>query len=158
MVYKRKYSYAAEAYKVPAETVGQTLEVIEARDGQVTKEAFLDASRPEDSPTHGMFEWRDDVAAEKYRLHQSKTIINNLRIEIDAEGAEPKTVKAYVNVSNGSQHSKARYINIASAMADDRSRGVLYRNALAELGAFKRKYRDLQELEPVFAVISAIGA
>lgn len=158
MVYKRKYSYAAEAYSVPAETVGQTLEEIEARDGQITKEAFLDASRPEESPTHKMFEWRDDVAAEKYRLYQSKTIINNLRIEIDTDGAEPKKVKAFVNVSDGSQRSKARYINIASAIADDKTRGILYRNALAELAAFKRKYRDLQELEPIFAAIMAIGA
>lgn len=70
MVYK-KYSYKHGKTGASAQTVGETLERIEKRDGAVTKEAFLEESRPEDSPTHAMFEWNDGIAAEKYRLEQS---------------------------------------------------------------------------------------
>ena len=157
MVYKRKYSYAVEAYKVPAEVVGETMEKIEARDGEVTKESFLEESRPEEAPTHVLFEWNDEVAAEKYRLHQSKTIINNLRIEIVTDEAEPKTVKAYINTAE-SQHQKARYINFENAICDDRTKGIMYRNALAELAAFKRKYKELKELDALFTEIDKVVA
>lgn len=156
MVYQRKYHYGSVTYHVPADTVGKTLEEIEARDGYISKEAFLEESRPEGAPTHGLFEWNDGRAAEKYRLIQSKTIINNLRIEVVKEDAAPKQVKAFVNVSDGGQRSKARYVRIEAAMYDDRSRGILYRNALAELGAFKRKYRELRELEPVISAIESL--
>ena len=159
MVYKRKYSYAVNAYNVPAEVVGKTLEAIEKRDGTVTKESFLEESRPEESPTHSMFEWNDEVAAEKYRLVQSRTIINNLRVEIvPNEGEDPKIVKAFVDVTDGRQREKARYINFSSALSDDKSRGIVYRNALAELRTFKRKYKGLRELEAVFAAIDELGA
>lgn len=49
MVYK-KYSYKHGKTGASAQTVGETLERIEARDGAVTKEAFLEESRPEDTP------------------------------------------------------------------------------------------------------------
>lgn len=158
MVFKRRYTYGAVQYRVPADVVGGVLEGIEARDGAVTKEAFLEESRPEDAPTHRMFEWDDAKAAEKYRLVQSKNIINNLKVVIQKNDEEPMALKAFVNVSTGSQCSSGRYIRIEAAIADDRSRGVMYRNALAELGTFKRKYRELTELEDIFRAIEALGA
>lgn len=158
MVYERKYHYGAMTYRVPAETVGRTLEQIEARDGYISKEAFLEESRPVESPTHPLFEWNDSKAAEKYRLIQSKTIINNLRIEVVSDDAEPKVVKAFVNVADGKQHARAKYIRMEVAVSDDKSRGILYRNALAELGAFRRKYKELRGLEQIFDAIDAISA
>jgi hypothetical protein len=158
MVFKRGYEYGAVQYRVPADVVGGVLEEIEARDGAVTKEAFLEESRPEDAPTHRMFEWDDAKAAEKYRLVQSKNIINNLKVVIQKNDEEPMALKAFVNVSSGSQFSSGRYIRVEAAIADDRSRGVMFRNALAELGSFKRKYRELTELEDIFRAIEALGA
>ena len=158
MVFKRRYTYGAVQYKISADVVGEVLEGIEARDGAVTKEAFLEESRPENAPTHRMFEWDDARAAEKYRLVQSKNIINNLRIVVQTDEEEARTLKAFVNVSTGTQNSSGRYVRIEAAVADDRSRGVMYRNALAELGSFKRKYRELTELEDIFRAIEALGA
>ena len=78
----KQYSYLVNKYKVPADVVGKTMEKIEERDGKVTKESFLEESRPVSSPTHNMFEWNDAIAAEKYRLEQSSEIIRNIQIEI----------------------------------------------------------------------------
>ena len=71
MVYKPKQQYQwGDGWKpsVDANIVGGVVEQIEAENGRVTKEKFLDYSRPEDSPTHSIFEWDDSKAAEKYRL------------------------------------------------------------------------------------------
>ena len=64
MVYEKKYSWRA-GKSVSAQVAGEVMEMIEKRDGELTKEAFLEESRPEDSPTHGLFEWDDAVASEK---------------------------------------------------------------------------------------------
>ena len=156
MVYQRRYTYGAVQYRVPADVVGGVLEGIEARDGAVTKEAFLEESRPEDAPTHRMFEWDDAKAAEKYRLVQSKNIINNLKVVIQKNDEEPMALKAFVNVSTGSQCSSGRYIRIERAVADEKSMGVLLRNALAELGAFRRKYQGVKQLQAIFDAIDAM--
>jgi len=45
------------------------------RDGTVSAQALVDEGRDESSPLHGFFEWRDEVAAEKYRLTQAYQMI-----------------------------------------------------------------------------------
>ena len=70
---KKNYSWSYGGFGVDANTVGKTLEQIEADTGSVTKEKLLDASRAEDSPTHALFEWNNEIAGEKYRLEQARS-------------------------------------------------------------------------------------
>lgn len=149
MVYK-KYSYKHGKAGASAQTVGETLERIEARDGAVTKEAFLEESRPEDSPTHAMFEWNDGIAAEKYRLEQSRWIIADVVVTIEREEEPVKKVAGFVNVTHG-KHNKAEYNSIEIAMEDEDKRKAVLSNAFDELRAFEAKYSEYQELAGVFA-------
>ena len=149
MVYK-KYSYKHGKTGASAQTVGETLERIEARDGAVTKEAFLEESRPEDSPTHAMFEWNDGIAAEKYRLEQSRWIIADVVVTIEREEEPVKKVAGFVNVTHG-KNNKAEYNSIEVAMEDEEKRKAVLSNAFDELRAFETKYSEYQELAGVFA-------
>lgn len=158
MVFLSNYSWGNGAqYSTPAETVGKTLERIEERDGAITKEAFLEESRPAESPTHEMFEWDDRKAAEKYRLVQSGKIINNLVVDITVEGVseEPTTAKAIVNVTED-RNKKAVYQSVVTAMESTDSRTIILNHALEELNAFKAKYSNLQELVGVFEAIREV--
>lgn len=148
MVYK-KYSYKHGKVGASAQTVGETLERIEQRDGAITKEAFLEESRPKDSPTHNMFEWDDTVAAEKYRLEQSRLIIADVVVTIERD-EEPKKVAGFVNVTYG-KHNKAEYNSIDVAMQDDSKRNAILANAFEELKAFEIKYGEYSELAGIFA-------
>lgn len=148
MVYK-KYSYRHGKAGASAQTVGETLERIEQRDGTVTKEAFLEESRPEDSPTHNMFEWDDTIAAEKYRLEQSRMIIADVVVTIE-RADEPKRVAGFVNVTYG-KNNKAEYNSMEIAMQDDVKRKAVLANAFDELRTFENKYSEYQELAGVFA-------
>ena len=151
MVYDevRKYSYRHGKVGASAQTVGETLERIEKRDGVVTKEAFLEESRPENSPTHNMFEWDDTVAAEKYRLEQSRMIIADVVVTVERE-SKPRKVAGYVNVTLG-KHNKAEYNSIGIAMEDTEKRKAVLSNAFDELKTFENKYSEYQELAGVFA-------
>lgn len=149
MVYEKKYSWRAGHGQVSPETAGKVLEAIEERDGAVTAESFLNESRPEDSPTHGCFEWNDSIAAEKYRLHQSQRAILDLVVEIKTEDEKIKK-PAFVNVNSG---GVASYNNVIYAFSVEESKNNVLANAFRELEAFKKKYSSLTEMEGVIEAI-----
>ncbi len=153
MVYK-EYSWKVTGVKCSAQDAGETINEIEKRDGVVTKESFLEASRPIEAPTHKAFEWDDSVAAEKYRLEQSGRIIRNLCVKI-VKDDKPEKVTAYVNVSKTTADS-AKYMSLQVALEDDENRSVVLENALNELRLFKRKYETLSELAEVFMAIDKV--
>ena len=158
MVFEKKsYSWGLRKFNVSPEVVGKVFEGLESEYGGVTDRNFLDASRPENSPTHKLFEWNDTKAAENYRLCQSRTVINNLKITvISDEWKKPKTVNAVVNVSETSRDGSARYVNVGYALSDLNSRNVVLNRALSELRTFKRKYDTLRELARVISAIDVV--
>ncbi len=151
MVYK-KYSWRVN-HGAPAQTVGETLERIERRDGTITREAFLEESRPEDSPTHACFEWDDSVAAEKYRLNQSSAVIRDIKVTIVSESAEPVKTAAFVNIMPNPTAQEAQYQSVDVAVSDTDTRKTVLQNALDDLIKLRIKYRDLTELAGIFDAI-----
>ena len=152
MVYKRyEWKDAKLSKGLPAQVVGETFEQIERRDGVLTKEAFLEASRPENSPTHKCFEWDDSVAAEKYRLTQSRMIINSIAVTITKANGEEQKAPAFVNVEIKTDSGK--YKNIEVAMNNESEKAIVLQNALNELKQFEKKYGYLKELERIFEEI-----
>lgn len=148
MVYK-KYSWRV-SHNASAQTVGETLERIEARDGIITREAFLEESRPETSPTHGCFEWDDSVAAEKYRLNQSSAIIRDIKVTISGDNSEPVRTMAFLNIKPNPTAQTAEYQSADIAISATDTRQIILQNALDELNRFRVKYRELVELSGVF--------
>lgn len=147
MVYqpKRKYSWGdGFKPKMDANIVGGVVERIEAENGNVTKEAFLDFSRPIESPTHELFEWDDNKAAEKYRLEQSRDTIGNLRVVYVSPTSEDIPVKAFVNISATGE--KPSYESIEVALQDDNKRENILKRIQGELDSFVARNRHIEEL------------
>lgn len=166
-----KYSWKpGYSYKVSASTVGNALKKIEEEEGTVSAKGFLEYSRSEDSETHSMFEWRDDVAAEKYRLSQAGQIINQLAIEIVyTDDPTPKNVNvkledeskkqivsAYVNVVPKSTKASASFVNTLSALESEEFKEQVLANALSELRAFRHKYGTLKEVASIVSEIEKL--
>ena len=179
MVYKttKHYRWNALQYKVSAETAGSVMEQIEKERGSVTKETFLEASRPEDSPTHDLFEWDDSIAAENYRLHQSGQFIRELHIDIEKVEDDsykqislnlseekpkerPQTMRAFLSATafgNGSRmFQKSEYVSSDKAINYPGIRNTVLDNAKRELTIFRRKYNMLKELQSVFEEIDKV--
>ena len=151
MVFKpeRKYSWKdGWQPKMSAETVGNVITEIEEKNGTVTKELFLDASRPVDSPTHNLFEWDDKKAGELYRLSISNKIIIQLNVEIESVKGEEKTyVPAFINIRQ--TNDKAEYKNIVDALSDQESRELIVKRLKREVEALINRNRHINELADI---------
>lgn len=141
---KREYSWGDYKYNIDASIVGNVFEQIEEEQGSVTREAFLEKSRPEDSPTHKLFEWDDAKAAEAYRLNTSTKIINALRIKYLDNDNEPQPVVAFIRTTDCGE--KPRYSNIISALTAEESKEIILRRLQNELDGLIERNRHIEEL------------
>lgn len=142
MVYQWKIN---GLHKTAAQTAGEVCERLNA-EGRLTPTDLVEDSRPEDAPLHSEFEWNDDVAAEHWRMHQARNIIN--AIVVVNEAPEPTQVRAFFQVTSPSRYESVQTIIRRPDMYD-----TLLRRALSELSAFKDKYKQIKELNAVFAEI-----
>ena len=147
MVYKPKRKYEwwdGYSRKVDANIVGGVVEQLEEKNGTATREAFLEASRPEKSPTHCLFEWDDNVAAEKWRLSQSQSIITSLRVVYLDDDKQKVKVSAFINTSK--QKERATYESIEIALQDSGKRQLVLNRLRGELDAFIVRNQHIEEL------------
>lgn len=137
---------------VSAQVAGEVCAELESR-GNLTPSALVDASRPEDAPLHGAFEWDDVIAAKRYRETQASYIIRSVEVVMQ-DGGGP--VRAFVSLSTDSKHREYSSIDVVLSNADKRK--AMLEQALADLDAFKRKYEQLEELAAIFAAIDGLEA
>lgn len=144
------YKWKTGSYqtKVPAQLAGEICEMLEA-EKRLNAQTLVDISRPKDAALHLLFEWDNRKAAEEWRKHQARCIINS--IEIVVEEHEP--VRAFFNIEKKSPE----YLSIATICREPGNYQALLRQATAELKAFRRKYSKIAELNSVFAVIDNLG-
>lgn len=151
------YQYRSNIkYSVPAQTIGEILERIEERDGEITNRSVLDEARSEDSEIHNLIEWNTGKAAEAYRLIQAGNIIRSVVVVTEeTETQNPIRVRAFVNVTEKKEGS---YVSIVHALSDEEMKAKVISDAMRELAAFQKKYKDIQEFAKLFEVIDEINA
>lgn len=136
--------------KVDPQVAGEVCEELEKSVG-LTSKTLLDASRPEDAPLHYEFEWNDEVAAEKYRERQAKTLITNLAVS--TEDISP--TKAFVTLRTKIGES-SNFEPVVDVLKSDDKRKRLLEIAKHELQSFKNKYKTLKELAGVIREIDKL--
>lgn len=134
--------------KADPQTVGDVCAELESR-GRLTPSELVNESRPTDAPLHDLFEWDDEIAAERYRETQAAYIIRS--VEVVTESPEP--VRAFVSVK---VDDTRKYIGIGAALSCKETRRSLLQEALADLKAYRRKYAALKALKPVFDAIDGL--
>ncbi len=132
-------------FKAPAEVAGAICQQLSDSEAGLSPATLLDASRDSTSSLHDDFEWRDDVAAEKFRLGQAQKIIQNLRIIVTrADGGEEKE-RSFVVTPGG----KSAYVALSAALTNEEWRKHLLQQAREDAEIFMAKYRRLEELADV---------
>lgn len=133
---------------VSPEVAHREFQRIEAREGAVTPHTLLAASRPVDAPLHGLFEWDDTKAAERWRLNQAQEIISSLRIVV-REGEPDVPAMAYVEVAAGGDRHRKAFVPM-TAVVDDRERRVQFlMGELRNLEGILRRTEAFGEMEPL---------
>lgn len=118
MVYEWK---SASRIKADAQEAGKLFEQLEA-ENDLTAARVVEESRAESAVLHGEFEWNDIKAADKYREHQARNIINAITIKTVATSDDeiPATIRAFFNVSHDGTYSGT--VRIASD--EEKNRGA----------------------------------
>ena len=146
---KYKFRDGFRVTAVDAQTVGEVCENLSNTVG-LTSKTLLDASRAESAPLHNCFEWRDNVAAEKYREVQAQYIIRSV-VVISEDKPE---VRAFSSVV---VQEKKEFKHIDTIVRNEDLKYQLLKSAKKELYAFQVKYNALKgyaELSDVFTSIN----
>lgn len=118
--------------KISAQVFGEVVEDLTDGDlGGAKPLDIVEAARKVTSPIHGLFEWDDDVAAERYRLDQARGWLRNLQIvRVDVKAGASTSERAFYSVKTPeSRH----YISRGRIKSDLDLRNELLRQALVEL-------------------------
>lgn len=121
-----------------------------SEEGRLTAKDLLDESRPVDAPLHDEFEWDDSVAAESWREHQARNIINSLLIV--PEKSVP--VRGFFKI----EQAERNYHSVTAILSRKDTAQQLFDNAMRELQAFQRKYQALEQFNEVWQAIANIQA
>lgn len=135
-------------YKATANEAAGAFEKIRQMSGKLTPELVVDYARPKGSVLHDDFEWRDDVAAEKYRQDQARHMIGAIRI-VSEDVPEP--VRAYVNVTvkELDEEPVRSYMPLQEVLKKPDLHSQMMMDAFRDAQSFKQKYNTLEKLKPI---------
>ena len=135
--------------KTDANIAGAVCAEMEAA-GTLTAENLVEVSRPKNAPLHAEFEWNNSKAAEEWRKHQARHLINCLVVVTEPE---TKTgVRAFFKIDGFANN----YESVVAIVQQEDKYAALKKTALRELAAFRKKYEQIEELSSVFAAIDAL--
>jgi len=120
--------------------------------GEFTPENVLDVARNPQSVIHDDFEWRDDVAGEKFRLIQARRMIQCFVVVRDNPRTKEKETYRALEISSKPKTYKPRQFFVEEA---DEYKLLLTR-ATNELKSIRNRYSKIAELETVFEAIDEI--
>lgn len=119
---------------------------------EVTPQQVVLVASDSNSELHKCFDWDDSSAAEKYRLHQARLVMNQL-IVVKREPEKPKEPIQFRVMMKNEQESGSGYKQTLVMLRDEDEYKKLLDQAYRELRAFKQKYSCLSELAEILALI-----
>ncbi|MET0530060.1 MAG: hypothetical protein ABW003_17275 [Microvirga sp.] len=125
-----------------AQKIGEALAAL-ARDagGELRPPRVVMAAKAEDHPLHPHFEWRDRIAANKYRLDQARTLIRVIR-EDDAYTGKP--VRSFLSVTT--KHGGVSYRTVGDVQTSADLQVLVLKAAERDLAAFEARYDELKDV------------
>ena len=140
-----EYRYKNFRFPVKANDVGKYFEDLHNTFGEIDPKVVVEKAREESNLLHNCFEWQDDIAAEKYRIHQARQLIRCVVVVEDDKQIE---TRAFVNVSFSEGQPNA-YHTTSVVLQNEYSRDLLLKQAKKDIDTFQTKYKSLNELSDV---------
>ena len=138
------------------ELIKQELDQIaEANDGLLRASDVVEFAKNPKTALHDRFDWDNTEAAHKWRLHQARQIIRVSVTVIENPKAETE-YKAYVSLYDDRKMPQGGYRPFKEVMLDTNHSKQLLKQAHREFKLWQGKYKNLQELAPVFEAMDAV--
>lgn len=139
-----------------AKVVGEELERIREKHGELRPEIVVEESKASRAKLHKLFEWSDSEAATKWRVHQARNIINVLHVTYKGKDNRRVTVSPFVVTGNISDMETRQYEPIEVVMADPEKRRSMIEACLHRLLRIRDEYRAYQEFDRVWQAIDSL--
>ena len=111
--------------------------------GALEARMVVDAARPKRSPLHSQFEWDDSVAAEAHRLHQARSLIARVHIEVVPNASKaPVTVRLFHQL----RKDKHGYRTVGDIAKSRPAKQALLDQLLIDLRGMQARYEVLRTL------------
>ena len=123
-----------------AEQFAEERKVLEAiareNNGLLMVDDVLDVAKDPTSVLHKHFQWDDDKAAEAWRKHQARQLIQKVTVTI--EKAPDVHIRAFVSLSTD-QHDGGGYRMTANVLSDEHLKGQLLHDMQLALVKWKKQ-------------------
>ena len=103
-----------------------------------------------DSRLHAALTWDDEIAAERHRIWQVRSLISVHIVDVDGGR---KFISLSIDRNGG--HSGG-YRPVSDVMEDDTLRDVMLKDAMAELERVRKRFEKLKELAAVWEEIHKV--
>jgi|TARA_R100000306_G_C4358759_1_gene134174 hypothetical protein len=147
--------------EVEAQVFGDRIESLRAELGDaITPVDVVEDARPPDSPTHSLFTWNDSQAAEKWRHHQARNMIDSVHVVISYKEMTPVTgaynQRVTITYSNGTRDGA--YVPHVLALSSPIWRAQIIKEAHQGLRRWARRYSELRDEPSLAQAFEAIGS
>lgn len=152
----KKYSFRdGFGWRVDPEVAGRRLdEIAKDRNGELTPELVLEDAEREESPLHNCFDWDNDKAGSKWRLHQARQLIGSIVVEVVIK--ETENIRAFVNI-NYPDSKERHYVNIIDAANDEYKMKLIIDDARKQLRSWTQRFKIYQQLREVAMKIEELA-
>ena len=150
--WKIKGLYKADAQKVFDEitSIGE----------EVTPQEVVDYAREEDTELPKCFEWKDRIAAEKYRLSQARSVMQNIITVVTYKDDEDADRNVRVRAIVSTNKYETKYETITRSIENPESFARLQAAMLRDIQIFKQRYQNYASLRSeyidLFAAIDEV--
>lgn len=123
-----------------------------ANGGSLPPQAIVDFARDEKTALHSQFDWEDSDAARKWRLEQARRVVQ-IHVTVTEEGSAP--VRAFISLSTDRREGRG-YRALEDVLSDEAFTKQMLEDALSELNATRRKYKELKALAGVWDAVDQV--
>ena len=143
---------AGNANKDEAVVIEAISDIAKKSNGELTPAAVLDSASDPKSPLHSYFTWDNTEAAQKWRIHQARSLIASVIIKMEPQ-AEQVPIRAYVNLKSDDGQG---YHHLNEVMKNPVMRQAMLDRALRELEFFQSRYSSLSELSEIWNALGKL--
>ena len=129
--------------KIDAELAVKELQRINELHGELTPEIIVNESKNENSILHNYFEWDNKKAADNWRLHQARMMLNNIEITVISNG-ETIQMPVYEIIENN-------YCNVTTMTVNEID--IVIKNSIRDLRYIQNKIKILKNFKKLNGLI-----
>lgn len=125
-----------------AQAIGEELERIRQRDGNITVDAALAEARSVHSPLHPLCTWDDDIAAENWRRDEIRRAMRSLKVITP----ELEEYRAFVHCANPDPGEQGYYQRVEVAVQNIDEYELVFKSAASRIGEAQRAMAELRRV------------